>query len=347
MLLFLVVTLKLSGWCSVIYPPLFLPPHLTVPVFRRLPAYSRVTVYRQERCRRKMKYRLRSRDFRHIYHRQTELPSDICLTVYRQINTGNCRYRQESPANTGYRQKSTANTGYRPKRTVSSLLCWMPRDMWRMFYCILYFLVRRFHWFPFGRTLYACVDVWTGSVAHLQQNAHHITPGVVSRSMSDLLPLQVKRLCLLLRQSRLLLRQTLRKEKWLARLLCRFLFFCFSSGCCLHETAQSRCDEKISSFLPACVGTFFCFSGGCCLHETAQSRCDEKRSSLPACEARTYPTTFSKYRHFSCYRLPTRALPPKNEIPSTAEKLPSCCITAEIFPAYFSFTVSVKAVTVR
>ena len=45
-----------------------------------------------------------------------------------------------------YRQESTVNTGYRPKRTVSSLLYWMQRDMWRMFLKILYFLVRRFHW---------------------------------------------------------------------------------------------------------------------------------------------------------------------------------------------------------
>ena len=127
-------------------------------------------------------------------------------------------------------------------------------------------------------------------------------------------------------------------------------FFCFPGGCCLHETAQSRCDQKrsIVAYLPACVGTFFfCFSSGCCLHETAQSRCDGKRSSLPACEARTYPTTIANYRHFSCYRLPPRALPPKNEIPSTVKKLPSCCIAAEILPAYFSFTVSVKAITVR
>ena len=40
-----------------------------------------------------------------------------------------------------------------------------------------------------------------------------------------LLPLQVKRLGLLLRKSRLLLRWTLRKKKKLARLLCRRLFF--------------------------------------------------------------------------------------------------------------------------
>ena len=100
------------GWCSVIYPSLFLPPRLTVPVFRRLPAYSRVTVYRQGRYRRKMKYRIPSRNYRHVYYRQTELPSDLCLTVYRPINTVNCRYRQES----------NANTGYRPKRTVSNLL---------------------------------------------------------------------------------------------------------------------------------------------------------------------------------------------------------------------------------
>ena len=165
-----------------------------------------------------MKHRLPSRNYRHIYYRQTELPSDLCLTVCRQISTGNCRYHQESTANTGYRQKSTANTGYRPKRTISSLLYWMPRDIWRMFFYIIYFLVRRFHGFPFGRTLYACVDVWTGSVVHLPPHAHHITPSVVSRSMSGadsmgLLPLQVKRLGLLLRQSRLLLSQTLRKEK--------------------------------------------------------------------------------------------------------------------------------------
>ena len=119
-----------SGWCSVIYPSLFSPPRLTVPVFRGLPAYSRGTVYRQGRYRRKMKYRLPSRNYR-----QTQLPLDLCLTVYRQINTGNCRYRQESTANTRYRQKSTANTEYPPKRTVSSFLYWMPRDMWRMF-CI-------------------------------------------------------------------------------------------------------------------------------------------------------------------------------------------------------------------
>ena len=56
--------------------------------------------------------------------------------------------------------------------------------MWRMFFYSLYFLVRRFHWFPFGRTLYACVDVWTGNVAHLPPHAHHFTPSVVSRSMS-------------------------------------------------------------------------------------------------------------------------------------------------------------------
>ena len=146
-----------------------------------------------------MKYRLPSRNYRHIHYRQTELPSDLCSTVYRQINTGNCRYRQESTANTGYRQKSTANTGnrqkstaktgYRPKRTVStlfvsSLLYWMPRDRWRMFFYILYFLVKTFLWFHFGRTLYACVDVWTGSIAHLPPHAHRITPSVVSRSMS-------------------------------------------------------------------------------------------------------------------------------------------------------------------
>ena len=141
---------KTSGWCSVIYPSLFLPPRLTVPVFRRLPAYSRVTVYRQGRYRRKMKHRLPSRNYRHIYYRLTELPSDLCFPVYRQINTGNCRYRQES----------TANTGYRPKRTVSSLLYWMPRDMWRMFFYILYFLVRRFHWFP---------DVRAAEQAHVDE----------------------------------------------------------------------------------------------------------------------------------------------------------------------------------
>ena len=81
-----------------------MPPRLTVLVFRRLPAYSRVTVYRQGRYRRKLKYRLPSKNCRHIYYRQTELPSGLCLTVYRQIKTGNCRYRQESTANTGYRQ---------------------------------------------------------------------------------------------------------------------------------------------------------------------------------------------------------------------------------------------------
>ena len=76
-----------QGWCSVVKPSLFLPPRLTVPVFRRLPAYYRVTVYRQGHYRREMKYRLPSRNYRHIYYRQTELPSDLCLTVYRQINT--------------------------------------------------------------------------------------------------------------------------------------------------------------------------------------------------------------------------------------------------------------------
>ena len=82
----------------------------------------------------------------HLLPRQTELPSDLCLTVYRQIHTGNyCRYRRESTATIGY-QKSNATTGYRPKRTVSSLLYWVPRDMWRMFFYILYFVVRRFHW---------------------------------------------------------------------------------------------------------------------------------------------------------------------------------------------------------
>ena len=51
-----------------------------------------------------------------------------------------------------------------------------------MFFYVLYFLVRRFQWFPLGRTLYACVDEW--SVAHLPPHAHRITPRVVSRSMS-------------------------------------------------------------------------------------------------------------------------------------------------------------------
>ena len=104
--LFHLSTLKIAGWCSVNYPSLFLPPCLTVPAFRRLPAYSRVTVYRQGRCRRKMKYCLPSSNYRHVSYRQTELPSDLCLTAYRQINTGNCRYRRESTPNTGYRQKS-------------------------------------------------------------------------------------------------------------------------------------------------------------------------------------------------------------------------------------------------
>ena len=67
---------------------------------------------------------------------------------------------------------------------------------------------------------------------------------------------------------------------------------------------------------------------------------------MPACEARTYPT-IAKYRHFSCYRLPPTAVPPKNEIPPTVKILPSRCTTAEILPAHFGFTVSVKVVTVQ
>ena len=142
-----------------------------------------------------------------------------------------------------------------------------------------------------------------------------------------------------------LLNPDVMKRKVVCPLVAQAPFFCFSGGCCLHETASPTGDEKKSSLLPACVGFFF-FCSGCCLHEIAQSRCDEKRSSLPACEARTYSTTIAKYRHFSCYRLPPRALPPKNETPSTVKNIPSCCITAEILPAYFSFIVSVKAVTV-
>ena len=347
-------------------PVVVLPPRLTVPVLRRLPAYSRVTVYRQGRYRRKMKYRLPSRNYRHIYYRQTELPSDLCLTVYRQTNTGNCRYRQDSTvntgnhqkstANTGYRQNSTANTGYRPKRTVSSLLYWMPRDVWRMFFYILYFLVKTFLGFHFGRTLYACVDVWTGSVAHLPPHAHHIMPSVVSRSMSGAdssvgggsaattseeagpaassvpsaaSPVPKKR------------------EVRSLPVCCVGAFFVFPVVVVCMRLLNLDVMEREVTYCPLVYGLFFCFSGGCCLHETAQSRCDEKRSRLPACEERTYPTTITKYRHFSCYRLPTRALPSKNEVPSTVKKLPSCCITAEILPAYFSLTVSVKAVTVR
>ena len=54
-----------------------------------------------------------------------------------------------------------------------------------------------------------------------------------------LLPLQVKRLGLLLRQSRLLLRQSSRKEKKLARLLCRRLRL-FSGGCCINPDVMER-----------------------------------------------------------------------------------------------------------
>ena len=117
------------------------------------------------------------------------------------------------------------------------------------------------------------------------------------------------------------------------------------------ETAQSRCDEKRSSLLPGCVGTlFFCFSGGCCLYETAQSRCNVMKREV-ACPPVRHAHILQQLPNTGISRVTVyqqgRALPPKNVIPSTVKKLPSCCITAEISPADFSFTVSVKAVSVR
>ena len=126
--------------------------------------------------------------------------------------------------------------------------------------------------------------------------------------------------------------------------------------------------------MPACVGTFFRFSGGCCLHETAQSRCDKKRSSLPACVRHAHiqqqlPNTGisrvtvrqqGRYRRKTKCRLPSRnyrrvALPPKYyrhilvlpfpsrqlpsniEIPFTVEQLTSCPITTDIITGIFWF----------
>ena len=150
--------------------------------------------------------------------------------------------------------------------------------------------------------------------------------------------------------------------------------FCFSGGCCLHESDVMKREVAYCPCL--CRDFVVCFSGGCCLHETAKSRRDEKRSTLflPTCEARTYPNTIARwmpaffvfvtvhqqgrYRRKTNYRLPSRnyrriALPPKYyrqilfslfpsrqlpsdiEIPSTVEKVPSCCITTDVITGTF------------
>ena len=45
--------------------------------------------------------------------------------------------------------------------------------------------------------------------------------------------------------------------------------------------------------------------------------------------------------------IPLKSLPPKNEKPPTAEKLPPYRITAEKLPPYFGFTAFAKVVTAK
>ena len=49
---------------------------------------------------------------------------------------------------------------------------------------------------------------------------------------------------------------------------------------------------------------------------------------------------------FSCYRLPPRALPPKNEIPSTVKKLPSHLLPSDGITVIFMFNRLPAPVTV-
>ena len=206
--------------------------------------------------------------------------------------------------------------------------------MWRMFLYIVYFLVRRFHWFLLGRTVYACVHVWTASFAQLPPHAHHITPSVVSESMSG-------------------------ADSGFAATTSEAAGSAASSV----TSASARPKEKRSS-LPAFP---FVFSVVVCVRCSIPRVCRfffflpedvvcmrllhryviKKRSSLPAFETRTYATAIAKYRHCSCHLFPTRASLPKSEILSTVKKWPSCCITAELSQAYFGFTLSVKAATIR
>ena len=53
-----------------------------------------------------------------------------------------------------------------------------------------------------------------------------------------------------------------------------------------------------------------------------------------------------KYRQNLMHRLPPK-LPSRNEKPSTAENLPSCCVTAVKIPSKFDLPSTAKTVTVK
>ena len=154
----------------------------------------------------------------------------------------------------------------------------------------------------------------------------------------------------------------------------RFHWFPFFSGGCLHETAQSRCDEKRSGLPACCVGAFFfvfpvvvvCMrllnpdvmkrevacppvrhariqqqspnTGISRVTVYCQGRYRRKtKYPLPSRNYRRDALPPKYYRHILVLLFPSRQLPSDIEIPSTVEKLPSCPITTDIITGTYWF----------